>query len=472
MKPIIPALLLTLTGAGALTAYQVTTVPALGPTPKLILPKVEQGQLSNGLKVTVSRNAEVPLVEVRLMVNGGARVGGAPAGLATFAAQMVNEGAGGRDAFQLAEAIDFLGANLNASANWEYISINLNVPKRNVDSAMALMQDMVVRPTFASGDVTRQRDLRQAALIAARDNPNAVASRVFMRNLYPAGHPYHENLNGDSATTAALDSAVVRDFWQRAMDPAGATLTVTGDVSLKEATAWAERWLGEWKSPAAPLTSPAASSVVTPEAESIRVILVDKPEAAQSVIMVGKPGAARASTDYPTLEVLTTILGGSFSSRINHILREERGYTYGASSRFLYLPVTGPFQITTAVRTDVTDSSLAIIFREVRRIIDSPVPEDELVRARNFLTLGSLGDFETAGDIAGALQTAQLFGIPFASISDELEAMKTISSEQVRDAAGRYLAPDRMLVVVVGDLKRIRSGIERLKLGPVTTQLY
>ena len=458
--------------APGLANAQVTTAPPLGPAPALTLPSVDTARLDNGLTILTSRNAEVPLVSARLIIDGGARSAGAAPGLATFTAAMLDEGAGGKDALELAAAVDFLGASLGTGAGWENITVSVSGPKRTFGEAMALMADVVLRPTFASADVARERASRQAALLAARDSPGQVATRVVARNIYPAGHPYHVDLNGDSASTAALDSASVRQFWSRAADPRRATLIVTGDVTPAEARQWARQHLSAWAPPASAAGKQPAGDIAAAPRTATRVILVDKPGAPQSVIYIGAPGIDRDTPDYPAIEVMNTILGGSFSSRLNDILREQRGYSYGAGSGLSWSPVPGPFRASSQVRTNVTDSSLVIFFREFERIRDEPVSADELERARNYQVLGALGDYETASQVAGAISTSLLFGHPLSRTAEELAAMDRVTADDVQRVARAHLDPSRLTVVVVGDIATIRPGIEALGLGPVEVQEY
>jgi zinc protease len=457
--------------ASPLTA-QVTTAPALGPAPKLSVPVVQTASLPNGLTIQVARNAEVPLVEARLIINGGARLRGTVPGLATFTAGLLTEGAGGMSAFKLAEEIDFIGASLRASAGWENVTLSMSVPKRSVDRGLTLMVQVLLSPTFARSDVERERSLRLAGLISAKDSPRAVASTVFYRNLFPESHPYHMSLTGDSASVAAFDSAAVRTWWKSAADPRRTTLVLTGDVTLEEALSWAAKHFSGWQAPAAIVGAPLARDVAGPSQWPARVILVDKPEAAQSVIMIGGPGMSRTDPDYPAVAVMNTILGGSFSSRLNDLLREQLGYTYGAGSNFSFAPVAGPFMISSDVRTDVTDSSLAVIFREINAMRTQGVTDAELARARNYLVLGSLSDYETAGQIAGAMSNALLFHIPLATVPTELARINAVTAADVQRMARLRLDPSQMTVVVVGDLARIRAGIEKLGLGRVEVQTY
>ncbi|HEX5634874.1 MAG TPA: pitrilysin family protein [Gemmatimonadales bacterium] len=451
----------------ATVAAQVTSPPPLAAAPALTMPTVRRFALPNGLKVQVVERHEVPLVQAVLVVTGGARLDGDRPGLASFTGGMLDEGAAGRDAFALANELEYLGAMLSSGASWDAVSVDASAPTRTFPKTRGLMADVVLRPTFASTDVRRQRDLRLAGLLQARDQPEAVAGLVFGRVVYPATHPYHRSLIGDSASTASLDSAVVRDFWARAADPKRATLYLVGDITPATARKLAAGAFGKWKSPAKPLPLAPASAVPAAPRPATHVVLVDKPGAAQSVITIGAPGVERTDPDYHAITLLNTLLGGSFSARLNDILREQRGYTYGARSSFSWRPVPGPFTAGASVRTDVTDSSLAIFFREFERVRTEPVPEAELERARQYLVLGALGEFEMNAQVAGALTGVDLFGLPLSSIPADLEAMKRLGAADVQRAAGKHLDPRHLTVVVVGDVAKIRPGIEALGLGPI-----
>ncbi|HSE26789.1 MAG TPA: pitrilysin family protein [Gemmatimonadales bacterium] len=455
---------------GALAAQgpmpTVTAPPRPGAPPALQLPAIERGSLANGLQLQVVEMHEVPLVQAVLLIEGGARLDADRPGLATFTANLLDEGAGDRDAFQLAAELEYLGASLSTSADWNRTRVALRAPKRTFAQAMQLVGDVVLRPRFSALDVQRQRDLRIAGILSRRDQPEAVSEVVFSAAVFPAAHPYHRPIDGDSAAAAGLDSAAVRNFWERTFVPARGLLLVTGDVTLTEAREVANAALGGWTTPRV-AAAPMVDQVPAPARPATRVVLVDKPGAAQSVIAIGAPGYDRHSPDYPALTLLNTILGGSFSARLNDILREQKGYTYGAFSAFDWQPIPSAFVAGASVRTDVTDSSLAIFVQEFRRIRTEPVSAAELDRARQYVVLGALGDFETTGQVAGQIAALLPFRLPLETIPRDLEAIGRLGAADVQRAAGRYLDPDRMTIVVVGDLKVIRPGIEALKLGPI-----
>jgi zinc protease len=235
------ALLLGTPTLHAQAAPAVATAPSIGPAPQLVMPAVQTARLANGLTLQVVPMTELPLVQATLLIDGGARLDGSQPGLATFVAGMLDEGAGSRDAFQLAAQLELLGASLSTGASWDGFTLSLRAPRRTFGDAMGILADELLRPTFAAADVERQRDLRIAALLQARDRPSAVASDVFGYTVFPSSHPYHYPISGDSASTVVLDSAMVRDFWRRVADPSRATLIFAGDITLEEAKAAATR---------------------------------------------------------------------------------------------------------------------------------------------------------------------------------------------------------------------------------------
>jgi zinc protease len=449
----------------AAQGFDRSTPPTLDPPPPFRAPAVRTATLPNGVRLYVVEMREVPLVQVTVSVAGGSRDDGSRAGLATFTAGMLDEGAGGRDAAAIAAEVAYLGASLFTGATWDASSVTLRAPRRTLDPALDLLADVVLRPAFAEEEVARQRALRIAQIIQQRDQPAAVASITFNGLVFPEGHPYHRPSQGDSASAAALDSAAVRGFWQRTYRPDGATVVVTGAISLAEARDALARRFGEWRASGPAAAPPTAAN---PPARPQQIFLVDKPGAAQSVIAIGGPGVERSDPDYFAIEVMNTLLGGSFSSRLNTTLRETKGYTYGARSGFAFRPLPGPFVAQAAVRTDVTDSSLVEFYREFALIRDSLVSEEELERAKAYLALGLAGDFETTSQVAGQIGELLTFGLPLDWHNTYVQRIGAVTAADVQRVARRLIRPDRMIVVIVGDVARIRAAVERLGYAAVT----
>lgn len=444
-----------------------TQVPSLDKPPVLKLPTLERASLRNGVTLQLVQQHELPLVQVTLVIAGGTKLDAMQSGLASFTTRMLTEGAGARDANALQGELAFLGAQLYASAGADAFTISLNVPKRTLGEALDVLGDVVLRPTFRAADVRRQRDLRLASILQRRDNANVLAALAFNQIVFPTGHPYHRPTDGDSATTVALDSALLRTFYEQTFVPERARFVIVGDVTVPEMRALLARRFDGWTRGAASRTMAAvtAKPVSNPQ---VKVYLVDKPGAAQSVISLGAPGADRLSPDYPALMVMNTILGGSFSSRLNSNLRETKGYTYGISSRFSWAPLAGPFVISSGVRTGVTDSSLVEIFKELSILRDLAVDAAELERAKAYVSLGVPQRFETNAQVAAQLVDLGLYSLPLGSLGDFVAKVNLVTAVDVQRVARQYLPTATATLVVVGDVAKIRAGIEALKLGTIT----
>jgi zinc protease len=464
---IAPLVAFSATHAQQPSALDRTKPPALGPAHAFKLPAVAKGSLANGVALEVVEHHALPLVQLILVVEGGSRLDGNQHGLASFTARMLTEGAGTRDANALQSELAFLGAQLSASSNTEATIVQLSVAKRSLAPALDLMADVVLRPAFPATNVKQQRDLRLSSMLQRRDQPTSIAALAFNQLVFPAGHPYHDPLDGDSSSAAGLDSARVRAFYESAMVPGRATFVAVGDITEPELRALLASRFGAWQRHGVPAAIPAvAVKPVTNDA--VKVYLVDKPGAAQSVIELGAPGADRMSPDYPAIVVMNTLLGASFSSRLNQNLRETKGYTYGISSRFGWQPVPGAFEVSSQIRTNVTDSSLVEIFKELRSIRDAPVDSVELARAKAYVALGVPGRFETNLGIASQLISLDEFRLPLSSTGDFMAKVNAVTAADVQRVARTYIPANTATLVIVGDLAKVRAGIEALKLGPVT----
>ncbi len=437
--------------------------PKLGPPPTLKLKPVQHLKLSNGLPVILSEKHEVPLVQMSLVVKAGAvEDPQGKGGLASMTAAMMTEGAGTRTALELADAIDFLGADLRVTAGQHTTAVTLHTPLAKLDSALALMADVTLRPTFSPPELDRKRKERLTTLMQWRDEPRSLASVTFSRALY-GEHPYGRYSIGSEQALRSFTSADLKRFYESSFGPNNASLIVVGDVTAGALLPKLEKAFGAWKN-----VTPSESALpkINQVAER-RVILVDKPGAPQSEIRIGRIGVPRLTDDYYALVVMNTILGGSFSSRLNQNLREKHGYTYGAGSRFDYRPLPGPFMASAAVQTAVTDSSLIEFMKELKGILQ-PVPQAELERAKNYVALSFPGDFQTVGEISSRLEELVIYGLPDNYFNDYIGHILSVTQADVERVAKKYLDPEKVDIIVVGDRSQIEKNIAALKLGPMT----
>ncbi len=442
--------------------------PPVGPAAAVKAPAIVKRTLPNGLQVWTVTRRELPIVNALLLVRVGSALDAAQPGIAQVTASSLDDGAGGRTAIEFANAVDFLGANLNAGAGDEQTTISLQTLRKHADSAFALMGDMVVRPAFAESELARERRSRIQALRQAKDQPTVIATQTFDRLVYGADHPYGHAAGGTEQTIGALTRANVAAFHDAYFRPNNAVLIVVGDVTAPEAQALATRAFGRWTSQPVP---PAAAAIpARPASHPTAVYLIDKPGAAQSQIRIGHALTSRTtSPDYYALRVLNTALGEAFTSRINLNIREAKGYTYGARTGMTFARGDGPFVASAGVFSAKTDSSLIEFMKELRDIrAGRPITPEETEFARASLVRAYPRRLETNAGVAGLLADIAFFRLPDTEITGYLSKLGAVKPADVTRVAQKYLAPDSSVVVVVGDLTTIRPGIEALHLGPVT----
>lgn len=440
-----------------------SVAPRPGPPPTLTLPAIQKHKLTNGLPVWVVELHKVPVVQLTLVVRAGS--GADPAGkfgVANLTAEMLDEGAGNRGALEIADAIDYLGASLQTSSSFDSTTVDLHVPVARLSEALPVMADVALRPTFPDGELQRIRDELLTSLLQAQDDPETLVRFAFPRLVYGAKHRYGTASVGTAASLKGFSSADLRDFHSRNYLPANAALIVVGDVTPAGVLPHLEGAFGSWKGEAAA----AARVAEAPQLKARQVFLVDKPGAAQSQIRIGWIGVPRSTPDYFALRVMNTVLGGAFTSRLNTNLREQHGYSYGASSAFDMRGAAGPFYAAAGVQTDKTSEALQEFFKELAAI-RTTIPADELEKAKNYVALALPRSFETTSSIAGSLAQMFVYGLPDDYFATFTERIRAVTATDVQRAAERYIQPDKFAVVVVGDRKTIEPGIRALKLGPI-----
>ena len=442
-----------------------SALPVPGPTPRLQLPAVQKHTLGNGLRVWIIERHTVPTAQVALVVRSGSAADpSGKYGLASLTAAMLTEGAGGRGSLDIADELDFLGADLGASSSFDATLVGLSVPVARLAPALAVMADVVIRPDFPQSELDRLREQRLTGLRTAKDNPPAIASFAFPLAVYGRGHRYGTTVGGTSETIKSLTRDDLRQFHDTHFRPDQAALVVTGDVTPATVLPLLETALGGWRAPAG--ASPTVTVPVPAPVKARTVTIVDKPGAAQSVIQIGGVGVPRNTPDYFALEVLNTVLGGSFTSRLNQNLREEHGYAYGASSAFDMRRQAGPFVVDAAVQADKTAEAVTEFMKELNAI-RTPIPADELAKAKNYVALSFPGQFETSSDLAGAYAALIVHDLPDDYYATYVDRVLAVTAADTERAARKYIQPERLAVVIVGDRQAIEPKVKALALGPV-----
>ena len=461
-----PSLRMTLPLACFLTAATAgaqQAPPRLGPPASLSLPPVVTRTLSNGLKVVVVEHHELPVADFNLVIGTGGEADPADhVGLADLTADLLNEGTATRSALAIADQVAYLGVVLDASSGWDGTQVTLHTTTAKMDSALALIADLVLAPSFPAQELERLRKDRLTALLQMKDEPTEIADRAYARLVFGERHPYGQPLSGTEASMQKITRGDVARFWETYYRPNNATLIAVGDITPDEVVRRAERLFGRWQRRDVPQTT----FPEPPLSRTTTVYLIDKPGAPQSSVRIGAVGVPRSTEDYFALRVMNTILGEAFTSRLNANLREQKGYTYGAGSRFSMRRSAGPFTALAEVVAEKTDSSVIEFLRELRGIRDT-VPSDELAKAKRYLQLRLPGQFETTTGIAAQLVPLVLYGLPLDYYNSFVQQIERITQADVQRVARRYLDPSKMAVVIVGDRKSVEPGLKAIRVGDV-----
>ena len=438
--------------------------PKPGAAPALKLPAIQKRLLSNGLPVWTVELHEVPVAQINLVVfSGSADDPAGKFGVASLTTAMLEEGAGSRSALQIADAVDFLGADLGTGITADASAVRLHVPVARLVEALPIMADVALRPTFPQDELDRLRQQRLTSLLQARDDPPTIAAQAYARILYGPTHRYGTATTGTAQTIKALTTTDLAAYYTATFRPNNSVLLVVGDITADKVMPLVESSFGGWKSQGG---APPPKLPAVEEPAKREVYLVDKPGAPQTQIRIGWIGVPRSTPDYFPIQIMNTILGGSFASRLNMNLREKHGYTYGASSQFDMRAGAGPFTAAAGVQTDKTSESLKEFFNELNGILQT-VPADELTRAKNYVSLRFPSGFEATSDISRRLEEVLIYHLPEDYFSKYVQNIEAVKAADVQRVAQKYVQPARFVVLVVGDRKVIEPGIRALNLGEI-----
>jgi zinc protease len=429
--------------------------------PKLTLPAVQRRKLSNGLDVLVVEHHELPIVSMNLVMKmGGAGDPADKAGLASLTADMLDEGTATRDSIQISDQLARIGSSVSIGAGWDSTTASLRTLTRHLDRALEIYSDVITNPAFPDKELDRLRQQRLAGLRQQRDNPDAIAGLVFQTVLYGRSHPYGHPLTGDETSLRSLTADDVRKFYETYYRPNNSALIVVGDVKPDAVVEKLEKAFANWKSGHVPAVDVTAAPAAR---DHSAIYLVDRPGSVQSVIQIGQVGVPRSSPDYFPLFVMNRILGGASSARINLNLREDKGYTYGASSNFSFRRGAGPFVAAAPVQGFSTKESVVEFMKEIRGIRgEIPVTPAELEAAKQSIVRGFPRGFETPDQIANGLELIVTYDLPDTYFNSYVERVQAVTLDDVTRVANRYLQPDRMAVVIVGDRHAIEQPLRTL----------
>jgi zinc protease len=458
------AVMLVLTSLSTAEAQKVSPPPA-GPLRPYAFPQVEEFQLANGLKVILVEKHTLPIVEGRIILDAGAmREPAVKNGLASLTGTLLREGTGQMTGAEITNAMAALGAQYSTGADFSNAFADVVALKNVFPEAMALAAKTVIAPSFPETEFGRVKNQALANYQQVHARVGGLASDAFIRASFDSTAPFSRPSAGTPATISRLTRNDVVD-WHRAMfAPSSATLLIVGDITPAAARAVAQLAFGAWT---ASRTAVAAVANPAQPRSGTRIILVDRPGSVQSAILFGQPGFQATDADYIPMRALNHVLGGGFTSRVNLNLREKHGYSYGAGSGLDLRPGAGAFQVSSEVRTSSTDSALVEALGEYRRIATEPVPAAELKGAVNNLVSGFPNSVQRVQDLTSRIQGLIVLGLPVDFYATYRERLGAVTPEDVSRVAASKLTPDKLVVVVAGDLSKIEAPIRARNLGTV-----
>ncbi len=443
-------------------------VPATATFPALTFPTLQRATLSNGLKVVLAERPGLPIVQMSLEI-AGAGVASDPVkaqGTASFAMNMLDEGAGDYDSLAIGDRIESLGASIGAGASLDSATVYLSALKENLDPSLALFADVLTRPRLDPADLERVRAQWLASIKQEKARPQTLARRVGRPVLYGDGHPYANQASGTEAAIAALSRDDITAFVKAKLQPQAATLIVVGDTTLAEIQPKLEAALAGWKAPAgaaAPAPIPAVKLPAKP-----RVFLLDQPGAVQANILVGELVPSSKDAGALDLEIANAVLGGEFSSRLNMNLREDKHWAYGSYSGIADSQGQRIWVASAAVQIDKTVDSMKELQKEIVQYVQgkAPAKPDEVSKIQNNEIRGLPGSYETGAAVMGTIGEIIRYGRPDDWAAVRAARIQALTPAKV-NAAAATIKPDSLTWIIVGDLSKIETPIRQLKLGDV-----
>ena len=451
------------------TSADRSRLPAVGTAPALQLPALQRARLSNGIEVLLAEQHAAPVVQLAMLFDAGyAADQSEKPGTARMTLDMLDEGAGKRDSLAIAQRQEELAVQIGAQSNLDSSLLLMNSLSHNLPDSLELLADLLLRPTFPEKELTRLKQQRLAAIQQEKSQPQGLAGRIYPALLYGPEHAYSvvRSGSGTEASVAALTVQDLQRFHARWLRPDNARILVVGDTSMAAIRPLLERAFGAWKSSA---TSPPQKKLAVVERpDKPRVFLLNKTEAGQTLLLAAHVAPPKADPDDTAMNLASSVLGGMFVSRLNMNLREDKHWSYGASSTLGNARGQRPFVVYTQVQADRTVDSIKEILKELRGITGKEaITPQELKQAADNLVVGLPGENETSAEIAGSYLSILQFGLKDSYFNDLVPEVQALTPVDVNAAARKLIHPDALTWVIVGDLAKIEAPLRALNLGEV-----
>ncbi|HEV7632690.1 MAG TPA: pitrilysin family protein, partial [Steroidobacteraceae bacterium] len=423
--------------------------------------------LSNGLKVVLVERHEAPIVQLQLLFTGGAGADSqARSGTTAMTLDMLDEGTKTRSALQISARAESLGATFAFGSNGDFAFVGLNALTARLPESLELYADILINPAFPESELPRLKQQMISGIRQRKTDPVGLATRLQPGLVYGADHPYAVFNRVTEDDVAGLTPASLSAFYKRWFRPDLATLLVVGDTNLAHVMPLLEQRFAAWKAPPEP--APTLTVANVPRQTRPRVFLVNRSGAEQSTIVAAHVAQARADPDFIALRATNTVMGGSFLSRINMNLREDKHWSYGAQTQLSEARGPGMFAVVAPVQTDKTAESLTEIRKELQEVTSTRKPDDnEIQVAKNTLVLTLPGNNETVAEISGSYRSILMFGLPDNYWNDFVGKVTALTPMSFSDAAAKLIDVNALTWIIVGDLEKIEAKVRALNLGEV-----
>ncbi|MEM7357753.1 MAG: pitrilysin family protein [Pseudomonadota bacterium] len=449
------------------TVDRSTGIPGVGEAPVVSFDTLERATLSNGLNVVLAKRDAIPIVKMRMLVDSGfAADQFSKPGTANLTMQMLDEGAGKMDALEISTELAQMGTQIGSGAGLDSSQVRMDTLKENLAASMEIYADIILRPTFPADQLERLKAQQLAQISQEKSSPFGIGSRLLPGLLFGEGHAYSGPFSGsgNEDSVAAMTVADLEQYHQTWFKADNATLIVAGDITMEELKPLAEEAFSEMPQGEVPTKNIANIDPF----EETTIYLVDRPDAAQSAIIGAKMLPEYGFDGELPLQLMNEVLGGSFNSRINMNLREDKGWSYGARSSVQNTQSQRPFIVQAPVQSDKTAESIQEIYKELSGIrSDNPATDNELGRSLDKRTLTLPGRWETAGSVESDIAQMIRYGLKDGYWDKYVKDLREVTLDQVNDSAKTYITPDNMIWLIVGDRRVIEQKIRDLGLGNV-----
>ncbi len=444
-----------------------TVMPPVGEVAAAKFPEIKNFTLSNGLKVYLTERHELPLVNVLTSFNGGYSADkNTNAGLAKLTGAMLTEGTTTKTAVQISDMLADLGSNINSGTSLDNSTLSMSTLKPNFDASLNLYADILRNPSFPQKDFERVKGEQLLAINQEKANPSRLALQILPTLLYPKDHVYHTSFTGtgNKSSVGKINKTDLVAFHKTWFVPNNGFMVVVGDITEAELKAKLEKSLAGWKQGKVPEIILGEA----PIAKSSSVYIIDKPGAGQSQIFAAEISGSAMDKDDDAFSLMNTMLGGSFLSRLNMNLREDKHWSYGAGSNLRASKGPGLFFAGGGFQTDKTKESIQEIKKELSQIIaDKPINKTEFEKEQSASILSLPGDWQTNAGVLGFLNNTILYNRGLDYPGKYATILKSFTLADINNAATKYIKPQNITWLIIGDREKIEAGIRSLNLGPV-----